>query len=189
MTRVFLGLGANIGNREANLRLALHWLADSCDIITVSSLYRSAALVLEDAEPGPDFRNAVTEINTELPPEDLLRIVKQIEHRIGRRPAPRWSARPIDIDILLVGDVVLETDALTIPHPFIAERNFVLLPLAELASDVTHPKLNVTIGELAEDADYDGLEHIAGPEWAHWTAGLPENAGPQAARAEEKVDE
>ncbi len=168
MTRVFLGLGANIGNREANLRLALGWLAERCTVVAVSSLYRSPALVLEDAEPGPDFRNAVAEINTELVPEDLLHFVKEIEHRIGRRPAPKWSARPIDIDILLYGDIVLETDALTIPHPFIAARNFVLLPLAELASDVTHPKRGVTIGELADDAEYDDIEHIAGPSWARF---------------------
>lgn len=179
MTRAFLGLGANIGNREANLRLALRWLAETCDVISVSSLYSSAALVLEDAEPGPDFRNAVAEINTDLPPEDLLRVVKQIEHRIGRRPAPRWSARPIDIDILLYGDRIVESDALAVPHPYIAARNFVLLPLAELASDIMHPKLNVTIGELADDADYDGIEHIAGPDWA----------GHQPAPVDEEVDE
>lgn len=166
MTRVFVGLGANIGNREANLRLALQWLSERCDVVAVSSLYRSAAMVLEGAEPGPDFRNAVAEIDTELSPEDLLRFVKEIEWRIGRRPAPRWSARPIDIDILLYGAQVVDSDALTIPHPFIAERNFVLLPLTELASDRMHPRLGVTIGELADDADYDGLEHLAGPKWA-----------------------
>lgn len=168
MTRVFLGLGANIGNREDNLRLALRWLSERCDIIAVSSLYRSPAMVLEGADPGPDFRNAVAEVETELSPTELLHFVKEIEWRIGRRPAPRWSARPIDIDILLFGDEVVESDALTIPHPFIAQRNFVLLPLAELASDLTHPKLGITIGELADDAEYDDIEHLAGPAWARF---------------------
>jgi 2-amino-4-hydroxy-6-hydroxymethyldihydropteridine diphosphokinase len=165
MMRVFLGLGSNIGNREANLRLALQWLEPSAHIVAVSSLYRSPALVLEGDEPGPDFLNAACEIETGLSPTELLTLVKEIENRIGRRPSRRWAPRPIDIDILLYGDTSIESTELTMPHPFIAERNFVLLPLAELASDVTHPALGVTIGELAEAVDFDDIEHIAGPEW------------------------
>jgi 2-amino-4-hydroxy-6-hydroxymethyldihydropteridine diphosphokinase len=167
MTTAYLGIGANIGNREANLRLALRWLSDACELVAVSSLYRSAALVLDGAEAGPDFRNAVARVETSLSAEDLLRAVKEVEHRIGRRPSPRWSARPIDIDILLCGDRVVESEELTVPHPGIAERNFVVLPLAELAPDITHPKLGLTIGEIAEAADYDGLEHLTGPEWVN----------------------
>lgn len=177
-TTAYLGLGSNIGNREANLRLALRWLAEHCDLKAVSSLYRSPAMVLEGDVPGPDFRNAACEIETDLSADELLRFVKEIEHRIGRRPAPQWAARPIDIDILLFGDEIIETVALTVPHPYIAQRNFVLLPLAELASDVTHPTLGVAIGELAEDADYDGLEHLAGPEWATDT-NLPDHSDPE----------
>ena len=170
MTRVFLGLGANIGDREANMRLALRWLGRECSIVAVSSLYRSEAVVLEDAAAGPDYLNAACEIDTELTPHELLRFVKGIEHEIGRRPAERWAPRCIDIDLLLYGDAVVETAELTVPHALMAERNFVLLPVAELAPEAVHPVLGKMIGELSEDMDFTGLEHLAGPEWA--TGGL-----------------
>lgn len=154
MTRVYLGLGANIGNREANIRLALRWLADEgCAVIAVSSMYRNPAMVPDGAEPGPDFFNAAAVVETDLAPHELLRKIKEIEYRIGRRPAERWAARPIDIDILLYGDDVIDTPELTVPHPGIAERPFVLKPLVEIAADAVHPKLGVTIGALASRID------------------------------------
>jgi 2-amino-4-hydroxy-6-hydroxymethyldihydropteridine diphosphokinase len=164
--RAFLGLGANIGNREANLRLALRWLARECTVLAVSSLYRSGAVVSEGAPPGPDYLNAACEIETALGPEELLRFVKEIEYEVGRRPAERWAPRVIDIDILLYGDAVIATPALTVPHPLLAERNFVIVPLAELAPDAMHPVLRKTAGEVAEDVDLAGLEHLSGPGWA-----------------------
>lgn len=163
--RVFLGLGANIGNREANLRLALTWLARGCTVVAVSSLYRSDAVVLEGAPPGPHYLNAACEIATDLAPRDLLHFVKEIEYEIGRRPAERWAPRVIDIDILLYGRAVIATPDLTIPHPRLAGRNFVLVPLAELAPELVHPLLGKTIGELTEDIDFGGLEHVAEPDW------------------------
>lgn len=166
MTRVFLGLGANIGNREANLRQALRSLEGAGHVVAVSSLYQSGAVVLDDADHGPDFLNAVCEIETELAPFELLRFVKAIEQEIGRRPGPRWAPRPIDIDLLLYGGEIVDEEGLIIPHGLMAERNFVLLPLAELAPEVEHPVLRQTIDELAEDADFTGLHHLSGPEWA-----------------------
>ncbi len=166
MARVFLGLGSNVGNRRENLRLALRWLEPQCHVIAVSSLYRSEAVVPEGAPPGPDYLNAACEVATDLLPHDLLCFVKEIEHAIGRRPAPRWSPRPIDIDILLYGDAVVDADDLAIPHPLLAGRNFVMAPLAELAPEAVHPVLGKAVGELAEDVDFAGLEHVAGPEWA-----------------------
>jgi 2-amino-4-hydroxy-6-hydroxymethyldihydropteridine diphosphokinase len=171
VTRVFIGLGANIGNREENLRMALRLIGARCRVITVSSLYGSPALVLEGQPPGPDFVNAVCEIETEMAPEALLDFVKEIEHAIGRRPAPRWSARPIDLDILLVDSDVIDSPRLQVPHPAMHERAFVLVPLAELAPDAVHPVMKRTIGELAEDVDLTGLEHLAGPEWSRIDVG------------------
>ncbi len=166
MTVVYLALGANVGNRAANMRMALRLLEPSCHVTRVSSLYRSDAIVLEGAPPGPDYLNAACECETDLSPDELLAFAKRIEHAIGRRPAERWAPRVIDIDILLYANVVIDTPTLTIPHPRIAERNFVLAPLAELAADADHPKLSTTIAALAEAIDYAGLEHLQGPAWA-----------------------
>jgi 2-amino-4-hydroxy-6-hydroxymethyldihydropteridine diphosphokinase len=161
VTRVFLGLGANVGNRTRNLLLALRLLEPQCRIVAVSSLYRSEAVVLEGQAPGPDYENAVCEVETELPPQDLLALAKEIEHEIGRRPAPRWAPRPIDIDVLLYGDEVVDTPELVVPHPLLHKRGFVLAPLAELAPEARHPVLERSIGEIAEDADFAGLTHLA----------------------------
>lgn len=170
MTTVFLGLGANIGNREENLRVALRWLSRGCRVVAASSLYRSEALVAEGAEPGPDYLNAACEIETELTADELLRFVKEVEYEMGRRPGERWAARVIDIDVLLYGDTVVTSVELTVPHAMLAERNFVLIPLAELAPGAMHPLAKRTIGELAEDVDRAGLQHVRGPEWVEGPA-------------------
>ena len=87
--RVFLGLGANIGNREANLCAALRWLPPACQVRAVSGLYRSEAVVLEGAAAGPEYLNAACEVATALDPQELLLYIKQIEHALGRRPSER----------------------------------------------------------------------------------------------------
>jgi 2-amino-4-hydroxy-6-hydroxymethyldihydropteridine diphosphokinase len=164
--RTFLGLGANIGNREANLRLALRWISRRCTVVAVSSLYRSEAVVLDGADAGPDYLNAVCEVESDLTPNELLVFVKEIEYEMGRRPAERWGPRILDIDVLLCGDVVIASAELTVPHVLLSERNFVLVPLAELEPDAMHPVLKRTMGELAVDVDLAGLTHVGGPEWA-----------------------
>lgn len=166
MTRVFLALGSNIGNRRENLRMALAYLSRNARIVAVSSLYQSEAVVLPGDAPGPEFFNAVCEVDTDLAPEGLLSFVKAIEREIGRRPAGRWAPRPIDIDILLYGEHIVESDSLTIPHPLLHERAFVLVPLAELAPDLVHPRLQIPMSQLADELDFAGLSHIEGPEWA-----------------------
>ena len=158
--RIFLGLGANVGNREENLRTALRWLPPKCRVVAVSSVYRSEAMVLEGQPPGPEFRNAACEIETELSAHELLAHVKEIEHAIGRRPAPRWSARPIDIDILLYGDQNIDTPELRVPHPLMEERAFVLLPLAEIAGEVLVPGMGRRVSDLAAAVDCSGVEVV-----------------------------
>jgi len=164
--RVLLGLGANLGDRRANLRAALGLLEAWCRVLAVSSLYQSAAMVPAGASPGPDFLNAACEVETDLTPHQLRAFVKEIERTIGREPAPRWSARLIDIDILLYGERVVDDEELVIPHPAMTERHFVMAPLAEIAPDAVHPVLGKVIGELAEDVDFAGLEYVSGPGWA-----------------------
>lgn len=173
MHRAFLGLGANIGDREQNLLMALRLLAERARVVAVSSLYRSEAVVLEGTPSGPDYLNAACDVETALSPQELLAFVKEIEHTIGRRRAARWAPRPIDIDILLYDDVRIDATELVVPHPRICERNFVLVPLADIAPDVVHPVESKTIGNLAAGVGRNGLERVRGADWA---AGAMTNA-------------
>jgi 2-amino-4-hydroxy-6-hydroxymethyldihydropteridine diphosphokinase len=166
MTRVYLGLGSNVGDRRENLRAALHRLRERCAVTAVSSLYGSPAMVPEGADPGPDYLNAACAVETEIDPHELLAFAKSIERELGRRPSERWAPRPLDIDILLYGDTVISSPELVVPHPGIASRNFVLAPLAEIGAVAVHPLEGRTIGAMAEDVEYAGLEHVEGPEWS-----------------------
>ena len=139
MARVFLSLGSNIGDRASNLSRALSLLrSDTVRIRRVSSLYESSPVGVTD-EPVPDYINCVAEADTGLPPRSLLDYVKGVESRMGRAPTFRWGPRVIDIDILLYEGVTVESDELTIPHPRIADRKFVLIPLLELEPEFVFP--------------------------------------------------
>ena len=143
--RVYLGLGSNLGDRDAMLRLALRALAPAVDVTRVSSVYDTAPMLVTDQ---PRFHNIVAAGVTQLAPTELLRSAKRVEAELGRRTGPRYGPRPIDIDILLFDATVLNTPELTIPHPRMAERGFVLAPLVELAPALAHPVLGVTMAEL-----------------------------------------
>jgi 2-amino-4-hydroxy-6-hydroxymethyldihydropteridine diphosphokinase len=153
MHQVYLGLGSNLGDRAANLRLALAALPPAVRVERVSSLYDTAPLLVTDQ---PRFHNLVCVGRTALDPLELLREVKRIERWVGRRPGQRYGPRVLDIDVLFYDDLVLETPELTVPHPRLEERAFVLAPLAELAPYLRHPRLGLAISQLLQavtDAD------------------------------------
>jgi 2-amino-4-hydroxy-6-hydroxymethyldihydropteridine diphosphokinase len=131
--RGYLGLGSNVGDRLANLRAA----ADRLPVVARSSVYETEPQgeVLDQ----PDFLNAVVAIETSLEPEGLLRLAKEVEADLGRDFSEvRHGPRVVDIDLLLLGDIRLETDRLTLPHPEVTTRRFVLVPLLEIAPDLPY---------------------------------------------------
>ena len=143
---VFLSLGANVGDREANLRAALHGLEGrGFHVTALSSLYLTEPV---DAPPQEWFLNAVAGGETALSPEALLQACLDTERALGRvRDAPR-GPRTIDVDLLLHGSEVRPGPGLVLPHPRMAERRFVLVPLAEIAPGARHPVLGLTAAEM-----------------------------------------
>jgi 2-amino-4-hydroxy-6-hydroxymethyldihydropteridine diphosphokinase len=135
----YLGLGSNVGDRAGHLRAAIEMLgARGVDVEAVSSAYETEPV--GELLDQPDFLNAAIRIRTDLEPEALLDLCKEIEAERGRAlDAPRHSPRPLDVDLLLLGEIELSTDRLTVPHPEITTRRFVLTPLLELDSDLTLP--------------------------------------------------
>jgi 2-amino-4-hydroxy-6-hydroxymethyldihydropteridine diphosphokinase len=154
MRNVYLGLGSNLGDRDANLRAAISKLAEFLHVERVSSVYETEPLLVEDQ---PLFHNLVCAGQTPLDPFSLLRALKRIESDLGRVSGPRYGPRVIDIDILLFDDLVQTTPELTIPHPAMLERAFVLIPLAEIAPYQRHPVAGRTIEELARSLDASGV--------------------------------
>lgn len=132
---IALGLGSNLGNRSDNIINALNYLSanNPITILQVSSLYETAPVGFLDQ---PSFLNVVTEIQTELEPLSLLEACLQTEKMMGRTRNIRWGPRSIDIDLLFYHTIKVESEALTLPHPCLHERRFVLEPLAEIASDI-----------------------------------------------------
>jgi len=150
MSVVYLGVGSNIGDKEANCREALKRLEDIGDtrVTKVSALYPTKAV---GGPPQEDYINGVARLETDMTPEKCLDALKSIEDGMGREPADKDHPRLIDLDILLYDDLVLSTDKLKIPHPRMHRRYFVLRGLAEIAPFVMHPLTGKTAEELYED--------------------------------------
>jgi 2-amino-4-hydroxy-6-hydroxymethyldihydropteridine diphosphokinase len=148
MTTVLICIGSNIGQRKKNCQRAIALLKDKVTILKTSSFY--------ETEPwhntkGACFVNCITEIVTSLDPRRLLDILKWIEQKMGRVDAGKWGPRIIDLDILFYGDEIIEENDITIPHPFLDKRAFVLVPLSEIAPDILHPVINKTATEMLSE--------------------------------------
>lgn len=145
---LYLLLGANLGNRAATLAAARRLISARIGVIhRQSALYETAAWGLTDQ---PAFLNQVLAVTTELPPHDVLTHAQAIEAELGRVRRERWGARVIDIDLLYDNDRILQTDRLTLPHPYLHQRRFTLVPLAEIAPDFVHPVLHQTNAALLQ---------------------------------------
>ncbi|MCR4404928.1 MAG: 2-amino-4-hydroxy-6-hydroxymethyldihydropteridine diphosphokinase [Candidatus Acetothermia bacterium] len=150
--RAFIGIGANLGEREEQIARAVGLLARTPGL----ELLRQASLYLTEPVGGvaqPWFINSAVEVETELGPQELLRRLKEIELEVGRRERGRWGPREIDLDLLLYGELVLEEDGLVLPHPELHRRRFVLEPLVELAPALVHPWLKRSLCDLLSALD------------------------------------
>lgn len=159
MALVYLGLGANLNNPLTQLQFAIEQLDqhEQISITACSSMYASKPMGPQDQ---PDYVNAVVALTTSLLPESLLDVAQQIEDASGRVRLRRWGERTLDLDILLYDELVLETPRLSVPHPGIEQREFVIIPLAEIASQLVLPN-GTPIANLATTIAHNGLAKIA----------------------------
>jgi 2-amino-4-hydroxy-6-hydroxymethyldihydropteridine diphosphokinase len=160
----YIGLGANLGDRAATLREAAQRLGTLGRITAVSSLYETEPVGFREQPP---FLNAVIALETDLSPTELFGEFIAIEQDLGRVRTFRNAPRTLDLDVLLMGDRILDTPDLTLPHPRMHERAFVLAPLAEIAPGVRHPVLGVSAADLFMALpDPSGIKVWAPPGWA-----------------------
>jgi len=151
---VYIALGTNLGERAANLRAAIESLLPKVSVLAKSHVYETPPWGYEDQ---PAFLNMVIRAETNLEPGALLKYLKQLEVKLGRESNFRWGPRLIDLDILFYDDLVVDTPPLVIPHPRLHERAFVLVPLADVASDMIHPVLERSVREILAGIDTQGI--------------------------------
>jgi len=146
---VYLLLGSNEGNRVGWLNECIALLRQYAGKVAAqSAVYETAAWGVEDQ---PDFLNMAVQLETALLPMELLEVINNIEKQLGRQREVKWGQRTLDIDILLYGSQMVNHPRLTIPHPYMQQRRFALVPLAEIAPSFVHPVLKKTVGELLAD--------------------------------------
>jgi len=144
---VYLSLGSNVGDRAANLNAAIARLGAFGEVVAVSSFYETEPV---EFAAQAWFFNCAVKLDTEKMPKQLLAAILDLEQKMGRRRVQKGGPRSIDIDILLFGNSIVDTQGLTVPHPAMHQRRFVLEPLAEIAPDIRHPVFKRTIRELRD---------------------------------------
>lgn len=154
MHLTYIGFGSNIGDRLKHIQRAIHALSktEGINLQKISSIYKTAPV---GYEAQGEFLNGIVAIQTTLPPLFLLHILKDIETAVGRQHRIRWGPREIDLDLLIYGDLCLQTEQLIVPHPEMHLRRFVLVPLAEIASELVHPVFQETVQTLLERLEDD----------------------------------
>lgn len=152
---VYLGLGSNLGQREKFLAAGIQEIKSigDCRIVWVSPVYETEPYGRKDQ---PSFLNAALQLETALPPDELFAHMKTIEKRVGRSGGERWGPRELDLDILLYDGLVFDQDGLKVPHPDMEQRNFVLIPLRDIAPDLVHPITGLTVTEMAKQCRTGG---------------------------------
>ena len=160
--KAYIALGSNLQQPEQQIQRAISTITQhfELNLLKVSSLYQSKAMTLPGSKAQADYINAVLLLETALSAQDLLEVLQKIEFQQGRERSEKWSARTLDLDIILYGDKIIDTKTLIVPHPFMTERNFVLYPLAEISPQLNIPGKGL-LKKLLATLTAKGLEKLA----------------------------